>query len=75
MATTMEMSEILKRPYTRVLTFERDGRVTAEITEFPNCVTWGSGVDEALRRLESVAADWIEAALEQGQEIPEPLSG
>lgn len=69
----MEACEILKRPYARVLTPESDGQYTAEIMEFPNCVAFGPSASEALASLEHVAADWIAAALEQGQNIPEPI--
>lgn len=69
----MQVSEILKRPYARVLTPEADGQYTAEIMEFPNCVAFGPSAVEALASLEQVAADWIGAALEQGQDIPEPM--
>ena len=70
----MDPTEILKRPYARVLTPDPDGRVTAEIMEFPGCVAFGDTSADALARLEEVAVDWINAALEQGQDIPEPLN-
>ena len=70
----MEPTEIFKRPYARVLTPDPDGHVTAEIMEFPNCVAFGDNAADALAKLEFVAADWIAAALEQGQEIPEPMA-
>jgi len=69
----MEPNEILKRPYARVLTPEPDGQYTAEIMEFPNCVASGDDAADALSKLEQVASDWIAAALEQGQDIPDPL--
>jgi predicted RNase H-like HicB family nuclease len=69
----MEPRDILKRPYGRLLTPEPDGQYTAEILEFPNCVASGDSAVEALTVLEEVAADWIAAALKQGQDIPEPM--
>jgi antitoxin HicB len=69
----MEPHEILKRPYARVLTPEPDGQYAAEIMEFPNCVASGDSAVSALANLEEVAADWIAAALEQGQDIPAPM--
>ncbi len=62
----------LKAPYARVLLPDRDGGYTAEILEFPGCIAEGDTGEEALRNLESAAASWIEAQLEQGQSIPEP---
>ena len=71
--TQMTPTEILKRPYARVLIPESDGRVTAEIMEFPGCVTFGDDNREALARLEEVAADWIQVAISRGQQVPEPM--
>jgi predicted RNase H-like HicB family nuclease len=65
--------DYLKRPYARVLTPDEEyGGYTAEIFEFPGCVTEGDTADEALENLEVAAEGWIEAALNLGQEIPEP---
>jgi predicted RNase H-like HicB family nuclease len=65
--------DYLKEPYARVLTPDEEvGGYTAEILEFPGCVTEGDTADEALRNLEEAAEGWIEAALNMGQEIPEP---
>jgi len=69
----MSAVEILKRPYARILIPESDGRFTAEIMEFPGCVAFGDNQQEALRKLEEVAVDWIDATIEQGQEVPEPM--
>jgi len=74
MAIPMTANEILQKPYARVLVPESDGRYTAEIMEFPGCVTYGNSATEALNRLESVASDWIGASIEQGQDIPEPMA-
>jgi predicted RNase H-like HicB family nuclease len=65
--------EYLKMPYARVLTPDHEtGTYTAEILEFPGCIAQGDTPEEAYERLESAAAGWIEAALDMGQEIPEP---
>jgi antitoxin HicB len=69
----MDAREILKRPYARVLTPETDGQYSAEIMEFPNCVASGANAVEALANLEQVAAEWIAASIEQGQDIPDPM--
>jgi predicted RNase H-like HicB family nuclease len=73
MEEPMEPHEILARPYGRVLIPEPNGQFTAEIIEFPNCVASGNSATDALANLEQVAADWIAAALEQGQDIPAPM--
>jgi predicted RNase H-like HicB family nuclease len=52
---------------------DHDGRFSAEIVEFPGCIAEGETASEALKNLEEVAADWIRAALAQGQDVPEPM--
>lgn len=65
--------DILNKPYARILIRDEDGTYTAEILEFPGCYAEGDTPTEAIDDLEEAAASWIEAAIEQGQEIPEPL--
>jgi predicted RNase H-like HicB family nuclease len=65
--------EYLKEPYSRVLVPEVDGTYSADILEFPGCFAEGRSPDEAYANLGKVAESWIEAALEQGQEIPVPI--
>ncbi len=64
--------DFLKQPYARILIPEEDGTYSAEILEFPGCFSEGQNPDEAIANLENAALSWIEAALDQGQEIPEP---
>jgi predicted RNase H-like HicB family nuclease len=73
MEEQMDPTEVLKRPYSRILVPDPDGRFTAEMLEFPNCVAFGDTAIEALSNLEEVAAEWVAAAIEQDQNIPEPL--
>jgi antitoxin HicB len=68
----MEAAEILRKPYARQVVPQPDGVFKAEILEFPGCFAVGDTAVEALASLEDVAADWIMAAIAQGQEIPEP---
>jgi len=65
--------DYLKKPYSRVLVPEEDGTYSADILEFPGCFAEGRTPDEAYANLEKVAESWIEAVLEQGQEIPAPI--
>jgi predicted RNase H-like HicB family nuclease len=69
----MEAAEYLKRPYGRLLLPDPDQGYAAEIVEFPGCVAIGETPTEALSNLEDVAVEWIQACLEQGQDIPEPF--
>src|SRR5215212_8928092 len=70
---TRAPEEYLQAPYARVLTpDEETGGYTAEILEFPGCVTEGDTADEALANLEAAAEAWIEATINSGQEVPGP---
>jgi predicted RNase H-like HicB family nuclease len=65
--------DYLKEPYSRILIPDNNGSFSAEILEFPGCYAEGGTPDEAMQNLTDVAKSWIEASLEQGQDIPEPL--
>jgi predicted RNase H-like HicB family nuclease len=68
------LQEILKRPYARILLRDTDGTYTAEILEFPGCIAEGDTPDEAIKELDDAAASWLEAAIQQNEEIPEPFA-
>lgn len=68
------VDEILKRPYSRVLTPEGDGRFSASILEFPGCFSQGNSPEEAYANLEEAARNWVEAAIAQRLDIPEAQS-
>lgn len=68
----MSPAAYLGKPYGRVLTPESDGSFHAEILEFPGCIAIGDDPAEALANLEEVAAIWLEATIEKGQDVPEP---
>jgi predicted RNase H-like HicB family nuclease len=67
------IEEYLKDPYARVLIPDEQGGYSAEILEFPGCVAEGETADETMQALERAAESWIQAALDQGQNIPEPF--
>ncbi len=67
--------ELLKEPYLRMLIPDKEtGTYTAQIMEFPGCIAEGNSPEEAYDALEKVAVSWIEAAVDSGQDIPQPLS-
>jgi antitoxin HicB len=70
----VNIDEVLKRPYTRVITPAPEGGFTAEVVEFPGCVTQGKSLEEAYANLEDAARGWLEAVIEARQTIPEPLA-
>jgi predicted RNase H-like HicB family nuclease len=47
---------------------------TASVEELPGCTTRGRTSDEVLASVRSAMTHWIEAALQEGREIPEPKS-
>jgi predicted HicB family RNase H-like nuclease len=63
----------LRQPYGRLVIPEDDGTYRGEILEFPGCIATGNSASETLASLEEVARDWLEAALECGQNVPEPV--
>jgi antitoxin HicB len=65
--------DYLKEPYARILIPEEEGGYSAEILEFSGCFAEGETADEAMQALERAADAWIQAALDQGQEIPPPF--
>lgn len=69
---TKDAKSYLRLPYARILIPEEGGGFSSEILEFPGCFAEGETPDEAFHNLENVAESWIEACLEQGQEIPPP---
>ena len=69
----MEPDGYLKKSYARVLAPEPDGAFRAEILEFPGCIALADTAEEALAMLEDVAWGWLEAALDKGRSIPEPM--
>ena len=42
--------------------------------ELPGCLTCGDTLEEAVRNAENCKREWLTAALEDGIEIPEPVS-
>lgn len=73
MTINNDYDEILSKPYRRVLVPDAEvGGYTAMIPEFPGCLAEGDTADQAIDALQSAARSWIEAALSQGQTIPEP---
>jgi predicted RNase H-like HicB family nuclease len=67
------VEDYLKEAYSRVLIPDESGGYSAEILEFPGCFAEGDTADEAMEALERAAKSWIQAALEQGQDIPRPF--
>ena len=68
------MALILAAPYARVIRPAEEGGFDCEVLEFPGCYATGDDAAEATENLEEAMSLWVEAAIEQGQDIPEPIS-
>lgn len=51
-----------------------EGGYVIEIPDLPGCLTQGETAEEALSMIEDAKRSWIEVALEDGRQIPEPIS-
>lgn len=49
-----------------------DGCYVTEVPELPGCMADGKTPTEAIQNTQEVIKIWIETALEEGEEIPEP---
>lgn len=68
-----QVAELLKRPYTRITTRDPEGTFSAYVLELPGVFSGGATEAEAASNLTEAMELWLEAALEEGYEIPEPL--
>jgi predicted RNase H-like HicB family nuclease len=59
--------------YTYILTPESMGGYTGEILELPGCYAEGDTPDATMAALRWATKAWIDAAREQGQDIPAPV--
>jgi len=68
----MTPEEYLKRPYTFCSVWDEESRTwTGTVKEFPGCIAQGDSWS-IVWKLRIAARDWIEAAQDLGQDIPEP---
>lgn len=69
------VKELLRLPYSRILLPDPEaGLYAAEILEFPGCFAQGQSPDEAYANLEAAAESWLLSFLEQGKDVPRPLT-
>jgi len=66
------VGELLDRPYRKLIRGDRVEGFLAEAPELPGCVTAGETQEEALTNLQEAMAIWLETALAEGADIPEP---
>jgi len=69
------IDEYMKLPYKAEVTPDMDeGGFVASYPELVGCVTCGETMEKALANLLDAKKAWLEAAIEDGLEIPEPES-
>ena len=61
-------------PYKYSIYPAQEGGYVIEIPDLPGCISQGETVEEAVSMIEDAKRGWLELALEQGAEIPEPTA-
>jgi predicted RNase H-like HicB family nuclease len=65
------VEELLSRPWSREFVPD-DGLISARVPELPGCYASGTTWDEAHTNLEEALVSWLTAAVEMGNDVPEP---
>ena len=60
-------------PYREIIEADPPGGFVGHIAELPGCITQAETKRDLLDQLDDAKLSWIEAALEDGVPIPEPL--
>lgn len=59
--------------YSMVISWsEEDQAYIVSVPELPGCMADGKTPEEAVKNTEIIIQEWIECALEDGEEIPKP---
>lgn len=61
-------------PYKIVFYPASEGGYVAEIPDLPGCLTQGDDMQDTLKMIEDAKASWIDIAMQDGDDIPEPES-
>jgi antitoxin HicB len=61
-------------PYKIVLYPASEGGYVVEIPELPGCLSQGETKEQAMTMIEDAKAAWIDIALQDGRNIPEPIT-
>ena len=51
---------------------EEDNSYIVEVPELPGCKADGETYEKALQNAQVIIQEWIETALEEGRQVPEP---
>jgi predicted RNase H-like HicB family nuclease len=67
-----DLNHYLGLPYTIEIMPDEDFYF-ARVLELPGCLTYADSLEKLSPIIEEAIRDWIEVALEYGEDIPEPL--
>ncbi|ACV64570.1 protein of unknown function UPF0150 [Desulfofarcimen acetoxidans DSM 771] len=70
---TKDLQYYLELPYRVLLHPAEEGGYAIEIPELPGCISQGETLEEAYKMIQDAKICWLETALEDGIEIPEPV--
>lgn len=69
------IDEYLRLPYRmEVIPDPEEGGFAVRFPELPGCMTCGDTIADAVRNAEDCKRAWLAAAMEDGMDIPEPVS-
>lgn len=68
-----KLDDYLRLPYKIEIVPSPEGGYAAKIIELPGCVSQGQTLEEVRANIEDAKVCWLEAVLEEGMEIPEPM--
>ncbi len=69
----MDYRRFTMSKYSMVMSWsEEDQAYIVSVPELPGCMADGKTPTEAVENAETIIQEWIETALEDGEEIPEP---
>ena len=71
--TKKELQHYLKLPYRMNLTFDEESNAwIVRFPELPGCIAHGATPEEALADGKEAKSLWIETALEENHQVPQP---
>jgi len=74
MNTDWEKNEMTDIPKYEIIIYwsREDGCYLAEVPELPGCISDGKTPKETVANIEVIVKEWIECAIEEGREVPQP---
>lgn len=72
MSNNKDFDYYISLPYKIVLYPAKEGGFVVEIPDLPGCISQGDDLEDAYKMIEDAKRSWIELALDNGREVPEP---